>query len=105
MYSFPCFVVDQEVPHGMSGGPVFWDGKLCGVVSGGLGEQTVIAALWPACLIEFENPKLGTLNHKPTVQALFETGQLHAKYWDSVRGNVSFEVVDGKQVALLRPPA
>jgi hypothetical protein len=104
MYSFPCFVVDHDVPHGMSGGPVFWKNKLCGIVSGGLGDQTVIAALWPACLIEFETPKLGTLNHKTTVQSLFETGQIRAEDWDSVSGKISFEVVDGKHVALLRPP-
>jgi hypothetical protein len=62
MYNFPCFTVDREVPHGMSGGPVFWEDRLCGVVSGGLGSETVIASLWPTCLTQFENPKLGELN-------------------------------------------
>jgi hypothetical protein len=28
MYSFPCYTVDQEVPHGMSGGPRLLRGSL-----------------------------------------------------------------------------
>jgi hypothetical protein len=104
MYSFPCFVVDYEVPHGMSGGPVYWNGKLCGVVSGGWDGHTVVAALWPACLIEFENPKLGSLNKKVTFESLFESNQIRADDWHLIKGNVSYDVIDGRQVPRLRSP-
>lgn len=104
MYNFPCYTVDREVPHGMSGGPVFWDGRLCGIVSGGLGTHTVIASLWPVCLTEFENPKLGALNSPTTFEALLDTRQIDAVDWNRVKGNVSHATEDGRPVALLRPP-
>jgi hypothetical protein len=104
MYNCPCFTVDREVPHGMSGGPVFWDNLLYGVVSGGLGSETVTASLWPTCLTQFENPKLGELNAPITFQSLFETGQVIAVDWPRVKGNVSYGMEDGKPVPLLRPP-
>ena len=102
MYNFPCFVVDREVPHGMSGGPVFYDNRLCGIISGGLGEQTVIASLWPVLLSEFENPKLGELNRKVTFEWLFESGQLKATDWSQVKGRIAYEVEDGKPIPFLK---
>lgn len=102
MYNFPCFVVDHEVPHGMSGGPVFHENRLCGIISGELGGQTVVATLWPVCLTEFENPKLGELNRKVTFEALFETGQLTAIDWKLVKGRVAYDEEDGKPVPFLK---
>ena len=102
MYNFPCFVVDREVPHGMSGGPVFHENRLCGIISGGLGAQTVVATLWPICLTEFENPKLGELNRKVTFESLFETGQLKAIDWKLVRGRVAYDDENGKPVPFLK---
>ena len=104
MYDFPCFTVSHEVPHGMSGGPVFWGDLLCGVVSGGWSGSTVIASLWPLCLTEFENPSLGTLNKKTSFESLLDSKQIEAVDWDRVKGNVSFGEDDGKNVALLRSP-
>ena len=60
LYSFPGFLVDQPVDHGFSGGPVFWDGRLCGLVSGGLGNSTYVASLWPLCLMEIGCPRSRT---------------------------------------------
>jgi hypothetical protein len=54
----PCFLVDANVPHGMSGGPVVNEqGAVCGVVSAGaeqfMGEPScLVAPLYPALLIE-----------------------------------------------------
>lgn len=104
MYNFPCFTVDREVPHGMSGGPVFWEDRLCGVVSGGFWGQTVIASLWPICLTQFENQTLGDLNATITFESLLETGQVIAVDWPLVRGNVSYELDERRQIPLLRPP-
>ena len=105
MYDFPCFIVDVEVPHGMSGGPVFWGDRLCGLVSGGFWGQTVVASLWPVCLTEFENPALGQLNAAITFESLFASNQITAVDWHLVRGRISYKVIDGRPVALLRPPA
>jgi hypothetical protein len=104
MYNFPCYKVDREVPHGMSGGPVFWEERFCGVVSGGFFGQTVIASLWPACLTEFENPRVGELSRLTSFSSLFDSGQLRAVDWHKVKGNVSYGIEDGRPVALLRPP-
>jgi len=104
MYDFPCFTVSHDVPHGMSGGPVFWGDLLCGVVSGGWNGRTVVAALWPLCLTEFENPSLGALNKKTSFESLLDSRQIEAVDWDRVKGNVSFGEDGGKNVALLRPP-
>jgi hypothetical protein len=105
MYNFPCFVIDREVPHGMSGGPVFWDNRFCGIISGGLGEQTVAASLWPELLTEFENPNLGELNRKITFESLFESGELKAIDWKSLKGRVAYDEEDGKPVPFLKTPS
>jgi hypothetical protein len=104
MYNFPCYTVDRPVPHGMSGGPVFWEGKLCGIVSGGLFDQTVVASLWPLCLTVFENPAIGQLNREVTIESLFDSGQIKAADWALVKGHVSFDWEDGIPVPLLRSP-
>jgi Trypsin-like peptidase domain len=53
MYNFPCITVNCNFPHGMSGGPVIKKGGgICGLVSGGWGDQEGVAALlWP-CMAE-----------------------------------------------------
>jgi hypothetical protein len=47
----PCFTIDAEVPHGLSGGPVFnSNGAICGAVYSGasmfFGEPTTVCALF-----------------------------------------------------------
>jgi hypothetical protein len=44
MYSFPCFRIDKPVDPDFSGGPVFWNGRLCRVVSGGSVHDVTYAA-------------------------------------------------------------
>jgi len=52
----PCFAIDAEVPHGLSGGPVFAEsGLVCGVVSAGATEffgspSTLMSPFYPSLL-------------------------------------------------------
>jgi Trypsin-like peptidase domain len=54
----PCFAVDAEADHGMSGGPVFNDkGYVCGVISAGASNlfdypSTLVSPFYPAMLSE-----------------------------------------------------
>jgi hypothetical protein len=101
MFPFPCFRIDKPVNHGFSGGPVFWEDKLCGIVSGGdLGNGTVAASLWPLCLLEYQYPDLGTLGDKRVFGSLFDSGVLRSGDWEQVRGRVTKEHdVEGKPYA------
>jgi hypothetical protein len=86
MYSFPCFSVDQPTDHGFSGGPVFHEGRLCGLVSGGsITNETYVATLWPLSLMEIEYPNLGALNKKERLADWFESRRLRAVDWQLVR--------------------
>ncbi|HEX5760001.1 MAG TPA: serine protease [Thermoanaerobaculia bacterium] len=57
MLNFPCFEVEGQVDPGFSGGPVFYQGKLCGIVSSGssFDERSHIALLWPLALMDYSN--------------------------------------------------
>lgn len=67
MLSFPCFRMNAQVEHGMSGGPVFNEsGLLCGLLCAGLppsapGEPFVSYAmsLWPAMAIPISLDRQG----------------------------------------------
>jgi hypothetical protein len=104
MYNFPGYLVNTEVPHGMSGGPVFCGGRLCGIISGCLGNSTYVAALWPLCLTEFHSPNLGTLDRPIRYELMFESGQIRTSDWGKVKGNISHGVDDDRRVAMLKPP-
>lgn len=53
MLNFPCFEVSHSLAHGFSGGPVFFEGRLCGIVSSGSSFDTrgFVASLWPLTLM------------------------------------------------------
>jgi hypothetical protein len=105
LFSFPCFSVNQPTDHGFSGGPVFHEGRLCGVVSGGsIAEDniTYIASLWPISLIEVEYPDLGSLNRKEAVGDWFEQGRLKAHDWPIVKERARVIIEDqGRPYAAL----
>jgi len=104
MYNFPGYFVNVDVPHGMSGGAVFWEGRFCGLISGGLGGSTYIASLWPMCLTKFESPNLGILNREITLEKMFDTGQLKAVDWNRVKGLISYATERDRCIPLLRSP-
>jgi hypothetical protein len=89
MYSFPCFRVDKPVNHGFSGGPVFWDDKLCGIVSGGFEDDTYAASLWPLLLMEYRYPDLGILGGTRIFRESLESGALRSPDWPQIRESVT----------------
>lgn len=85
MFSFPCFRIDKPADHGFSGGPVFFEGRLCGLVSGGgFDGGTYAASLWPLCLMEYEYPDLGAIGGKRPFSQLFDSGVLHSPDWPNI---------------------
>jgi hypothetical protein len=91
MYKFPCFSIDKPVDHGFSGGPVIWEDRLCGIVSGGsIEEITYAATLWPLCLLEYEYPdQPAALGGKQTVADLFDKGIIRSPDWKRIKGRIS----------------
>jgi hypothetical protein len=77
--------VTGSVDPGFSGGPVFYNGQLCGLVSGSLGDATMVVTLWPICLMEIEQPDLGQLNKKEVIGDWFQDGRLKAAEWPAIR--------------------
>lgn len=57
MMNFSCFELGDVVDPGFSGGPVFHDGKLCGIISSGSGfdRRSYAASLWPLTLMDYSN--------------------------------------------------
>ena len=87
MLTFPCFEVDRPVDHGFSGGPVFVNGKLCGIVSAGsLEDHTIVASLWPLCLMEYEYPGI---SGKTMFGELIASGVVPAEDWSEARCRIS----------------
>lgn len=85
MYPFPGFTVDQLVGHGFSGGAVFVDGELCGLVSGESFGQTYVASLWPLTLMEIDYPDMGALRSRVGVGEMFDRGLLKSRNWTDVK--------------------
>jgi hypothetical protein len=89
--TFPCFEFDGRVDPGMSGGPIFnGDGRLCGVVASGEGNdvdgyRSAGALLWAAMAIELDGAALGEPAGKyPLLRVAFE-GRISAVGLDLVR--------------------
>jgi trypsin-like peptidase len=67
----PCFTIDCDVPHGMSGGPVFNEkGDVCGIVSAGISKFTgqpgaIVSLLHPTLLTPLKTgAQLGPISIK-----------------------------------------
>ena len=89
MYSFPCFRIDKPVNHGFSGGPVFYRGKLCGIISGGFDDDTYVASPWPLCLLNYKYPDLGALGSERSFADLFDSGELLSEDWPGIKNRIS----------------
>lgn len=85
--AFPGFFVKGKVGHGFSGGPVLSNGRLCGVVSAVLGENTYVASLWPVGLMEIK--KTGSTER---LADWFDEQRIHASDWPDVKNRISLRV-------------
>lgn len=82
MAEFPVFELDRELPHGFSGGPVFWNDKLVGIFSG----PAFVSSLWPLVLLTY--PQSDSESDKAFKDHL-ESGRIHAWDWADVKGRVT----------------
>lgn len=73
--------------HGFSGGPVLWNGRLCGVVSAVLGENTYVASLWPLGLMEIKKA-----DSTERLVDWFDQRRIYAHDWSYVRSRISLRV-------------
>jgi hypothetical protein len=86
MLNFPCFEVAASMEHGFSGGPVFYEGKLCGIVSSGsFDERSYIALLWPLALMDYTNE----LAQVTRVGELLDRGVIVSDCWQKFRTRIS----------------
>lgn len=89
MLNFPCFEVDEYLDHGFSGGPVFYEGKLCGLVSSGRnfeGERrSYIASPWPLTLMDYSNET----GQQTRFGDLLERGVIVGSDWQITRRIIS----------------
>ena len=104
LYSFPCFRIDKPVNHGFSGGPVFWRGKLCGIISGGSDDDTYVASLWPLTLLKYKYPGMGALGGEKTFSDLFDSRELHSEDWPRIKDRIAKkrDDEDGKFYAFIQ---
>lgn len=101
MLNFPCFQIDKALEHGFSGGPVFFEDQLCGIVSAGPSWEptSYVATLWPICLAEYDDG-LGGLTR---FADLFEHGAIRSSQWHEVRKRMRTDGDDGERCYLANP--
>lgn len=95
--TYPCYRIDAPIDHGFSGGAVFYDGALVGIVSVGfkaLPEENIpgdqyVASLWPLALMKCHLN--GTWY---TFEELFDSGTIRVRDWKKFRGKVRREICD-----------
>jgi hypothetical protein len=98
--AFPGFFVRGTVGHGFSGGPVFWNGRLCGVVSAVLGENTYVASLWPFGLMEIKRA-----GHTERVADWFDERRIRTADWPDIKNRMSLRVEPGGRYFAYIDPA
>ncbi len=95
--TYPCYRLDKPIDHGFSGGPVFYDGAMVGIVSVGFEakpEENIppdqyVASLWPLVLM-----KCHLEGAWQTFEELFDLGVIQVRDWKRFRGNVHRELCD-----------
>lgn len=86
LFNFPCFEVDRGVDGGFSGGAVFWNATLCGLVSGGDSDRTYAASLWPLCLMDYGYPGMPG---KTRFGNMLDDGHIRSADWGAVKARIS----------------
>jgi hypothetical protein len=86
MMNFSCFEVDDVVEPGFSGGPVFHEGKLCGIVSSSsFDRRSYITYLWPLTLMDY----MDELDHQARFGELLDRRVIVADDWLDMRKRIS----------------
>src|ERR1051325_440082 len=87
MLNFPCFEVDIHFDHGFSGGPVFYEGRLCGLVShsSSFDARSTCATLWPLALARMDNE----FGAEWTIADMLNNGSLCSVDWLQVKDRIS----------------
>lgn len=99
-YKAPCFEITTEVDHGFSGGGVFWNGDLCGLVWGGIMEGgTMVSSLWPVTKMGIDG-----IGPSTSVGVYLDNGTIPSPDWRAVRDRIAIvdDDMEGSS-ALLRP--
>jgi hypothetical protein len=89
--------VDSAIDHGFSGGPVFYDGAMVGIVSVGFEakpEENIppdqyVASLWPLALLRFHLKETWY-----TMADVFDSGVIKVRDWEKFKGNVHRELCE-----------
>ncbi|MFA6958642.1 MAG: serine protease [Thermoanaerobaculia bacterium] len=86
MFSFPTYRLNRRLDHGFSGGPVFFDGALVGIFSGGPDYEDVsyVASLWPLALATFHERS----GAEHCVTELVNGGVISVIDWDAARESI-----------------
>ena len=92
MLNFPCYEVDAQFDHGYSGGPVFHEGRLCGLVA----AESIVTTLWPAALMTMDS-ELGQWS----VADMLNRGTLSASDWNVVKDRIAIEEDESGRYAFL----
>jgi hypothetical protein len=106
-WRFPQFETDALIAHGMSGGPVLHDGKVCGVASYAASYEgepgpSYIAALWPALLTAPVKTSVDPRESIPLLNML-ETGSIRSPGWRSILQRTAvIEDNEGSKAVILR---
>lgn len=80
---------------------MFGEGKLCGIVSGGsFGTHTLVASLWPLCMMALGDVRVNGLSG---MDAVFDSGFIHASDWAAAKGRIGLvPTPSGRTYAVLR---
>lgn len=86
MLNFPCFEVEMIADHGFSGGPVFYEERLCGIVSAGssFDRSVYVASLWPLVTAHVD---FG-LGKTHLIEDLLDRGHLVSPHWPGLKGKI-----------------
>jgi hypothetical protein len=106
---FPCFETTAPFEPGMSGGPVFYDDFLCGVVSTGWkfdkdeesrdATRSRAASLWPLVFVK----NIPTGLSRATFESLLRSALFNCGDWRDVLATARLEEFSGKLRARIAP--
>jgi hypothetical protein len=95
LITFPAFEIDVTLDHGCSGGPVFHNDRLCGIISGDSHgtERSAIASLWPLTQMKYGYSDVREeLRAEQQFGDLLDSGVIKSADWPSTKERITKEV-------------